>query len=136
MTFSLTAPRRSPVHDAVERGHRPVWGELARMPVALHLGDPVAEAQAVQRLALCDMSALPRVTLKGPGALALLGEQGISVPEAVMGTAPLGDRGLVARTGPAEFFIEDGPRDDHVARLCNVTGAFGHDRAGVRRCMR
>ena len=132
MTIVLTPQRRSPVHDAIEAGHRPAWRDLARMPVALHLGDPDAEPLAARRLALCDISALPRVTLKGPAALTLLGEQGISAPDAVMGTAPLGDRGVVARTGAAEFFIEDGPRGDHVARMCALTGVFGHDRADVR----
>ena len=131
MTILLTPPRRSPVHDAIEAGHRPAWRDLARMPVALHLGDPDAEPPAARRLALCDMSALPRVTLKGPAALALLGEQGIGVPDAVLGAAPLGGRGVVARTGSAEFFIEDGPRGDHVARVRTLTGAFGHDRPGV-----
>lgn len=129
-------PRRSPVHDAIDASHRPVWRNLARMPIALHLGEPDAEPPAARRLALCDMSALPRVTLKGPAALALLRGQGIDVPDAVLSASPLGDRGVVARTGSAEFFIEDGPRGDHVARVGALTGAFGHGRSGMHAATR
>jgi sarcosine oxidase subunit gamma len=100
-------PRHSPVHDALER-LAPRWGTLHGMPVALDFGRPEAEAEAVKTLALCDVTALPRVTVKGPGAERWLRDQGLAAPSDVYGVLPAGKDGRVARTGAAEFFLEGG----------------------------
>ncbi|MCE9590936.1 MAG: hypothetical protein K8S99_10470 [Planctomycetes bacterium] len=131
MTMLHLPHRRGPIHGLLESHHHPAWRDLAGMPIALHLGDPAVESQTAKKGALCDVSALPRVTLKGPGALWLLGEQGIAMPDTIYGATPLGSAGVAARTGSAEFFLEDGPAGNDVARLRAITGAFGHARPGV-----
>lgn len=99
--------RRSPVHDALER-LKPRWGALHDMPVALDFGSSGAEAERAKTLALCDVSALLRMTVKGPGAERWLRELGLEVPEAIYDAGRAGRGDLVLRTGGAEFLIEDG----------------------------
>ena len=123
--------RRDPIQGVLESHYEPAWRDLAGMPLAMHLGDPAGEPEVAKKLGLCDVSALPRITLKGPAALRLLGEQGIGVPDAVFGATQLGALGVAARTGASEFFLEDGPTGNDVARLRAITGAFGHARPGV-----
>lgn len=103
----MRALRHSPVHEALER-LQPRWGKLHEMPVALDFGHPQEEAAAVKTLALGDLSAFPLATVKGPGAETWLKEQGVAVPSNIYDVFPTGD-GMVARTGSAEFFIQDGP---------------------------
>ena len=99
--------RRSPVHDALEP-LKPRWGRLHDMPVALDYGDARGEAERARTLALCDVSALTRVTVKGPGAERWLREQGLQVPASIYGVARAGRSDLILRSGGAEFLIEDG----------------------------
>jgi len=111
-----TTLRHSPIHDAVDQ-LKPRWGKLRDMPVALDFGRPDGEAEGVKTLALCDLSALPRLTVKGPAAEAWLRDQGLSLPAVVYGVLPAGRDGLIARTGGAEFFLEDGISGNVVASL-------------------
>src|SRR5205085_2415456 len=72
-TMSEPARRRSPVHQLLgSQGAQ--WGQLAGAPVVLHVG-VINEAAFLPVLALCDVSALPKVGVKGPGAEAWLGGQ-------------------------------------------------------------
>jgi sarcosine oxidase subunit gamma len=107
-----TPTRLSPVHD--ELGHlHPRWGDLDGMPVALALGGRTLEQEQglARTLALCDVSALPRTVIKGPGAASFLEALGIAqaLPAEVLSVLPLKTGGLIARTGRAEFFLEDAP---------------------------
>ena len=112
-----TATRRSPVHDALER-LSPRWGQIGPTPTALSFGDPEGEAALKERLAICDVSALPRFGVKGPNASGWLESQGIDVPEAANAWSQLSDgRGLVARLGSSEFLVEDGPDGSAVEGL-------------------
>jgi sarcosine oxidase subunit gamma len=87
------------------------------MPVALDFGRPDGEAEGLRTLGLCDLSALPRLALKGPGAEAWLREQGLNVPAGIYDVLPAGRDGLIARTGGTEFFLEDGVSGNVVAGL-------------------
>lgn len=110
-------PRRiSPVHESLEHLHAR-WAVAHDMPVAADFGDPLAERAAAERVGLCDVSALPRVTIKGPAAASFLADRGLWVPDRVYGHFPLPDGGLIVRTGGAEFFIEDAWQGGTVARL-------------------
>ena len=77
----------------------------------------LASSQAAARLGLYDVSTLARVTLKGPGAADFLSGQGVVMPETIYECRELGEAGILARTGRAEFFIEDSGRDGTVARV-------------------
>lgn len=108
--------RVSPLHEALEHRH-PAWGTLHGMPVALGFAPPEAEARTAQALGLADASALRRLTLKGPGAAGLLQKRKVAVPDETFAVRLLGKAGLAARTGGAEFFLEDGPGDTAVTKL-------------------
>ena len=118
-----TAPERlSPVHEELEH-LQPRWGELGGMPVALSFGIAQTAAGSAGSLALGDASALPRLTVKGPGAEAFLAEQGLVPPAEIYAHVPLERGGLLARTGGAEFFLEDGPRGGIVGALSKQLAA-------------
>src|SRR5262245_9687771 len=108
------ASRLSPIHDLLEHLH-PRWGVLDGMPVALTFdGRAVEQEQGQARtLGLCDLSALPRLVIKGPGAASFLEARAVApaLPIDVFGVLPLKSGGLIARTGRAEFFLEDAPPD-------------------------
>src|SRR5438034_4122156 len=114
--MTSVAPRQSPMHDALaELG--PAWSQVRGMPIALHFGDSRAQAQRAQTLGLCDLTALPRIGIKGAGAESWLAEHGASIPASIYTHHPLKPGGLIVRPGAAEFFIEDGPSSEWVARL-------------------
>ena len=125
-TRTATPTRLSPVHDTLAH-LGPRWGDYRGMPIAAVCGDTAGEVALAGNLALCDVSALSRITVKGWGAAELLMSLGVSVPSKVLHTAPLQGGGLVVRTGAAEFFVEDGPEDTVTAR---VQAALGDGRAG------
>ena len=111
------AERRSPVHDLLTY-RNPQWGRVAGAPIALRFGD--GEAEAARELALCDLSALPKLGLKGAGAEGWLRRHEIEMPPATYDTARLPDGGLIARLGGADFFLEGGPSDGVLPRLAAV----------------
>jgi sarcosine oxidase subunit gamma len=114
-----TLTRRSPAHDALEH-LKPRWGRLQDMPVALDYGDPRAEAERAKVLALCDVSAFPRITVKGPGASRWLEDQGLEVPAGIYNAGRAGRTDRIIRTGGAEFLIEDGVDGQTARRLIST----------------
>jgi sarcosine oxidase subunit gamma len=67
---------------------------------------------------LRDVTSLPKMGVKGPGAAEWLAKQGLSVPAKIYGHATLsGSEGLIVRTGTSEFFLEDVAGGTRVARL-------------------
>ena len=68
-------------------------------------------------LSLCDLSYLPKVSLKGPESLTWLAQAGIPVPENVYGCRSSADGGLVIRTDRQEVFLEDGPASQRVSEI-------------------
>jgi sarcosine oxidase, subunit gamma len=126
----------SPMHEELENAKPQSWGRVGDMPVVLAFATPADEAQKVRKLAIADTSALPRLTLKGPQAKDLLISLGASAPEPIFSVFHSGQSGLAARTGTAEFFVEDGPKDNLVVRLHEVLGPFGDQKPGVYRVLR
>jgi sarcosine oxidase subunit gamma len=110
---SSSSTRCSPVHDALEHLH-PEWSLIHGMPAAINFRESSAEPRS---LALCDVSSIPRLGLKGPGAADWLIGQGLKVPSSIYGCTPVGKTGWVARAGTTEFLIEDSLGEDVVAKL-------------------
>jgi sarcosine oxidase subunit gamma len=76
------------------------------------------ETAAAQRhLALRDLSALPKLGVKGAGAEAWLRSHGIDVPTATYDTRPIEGGGLIARLGATDFFLEGGASDTVLPHL-------------------
>lgn len=109
-----TAERRSPVHDLLP-SRDAQWGRVAGAPVPLRFAPN--EAEAARELALCDLSALTKLGLKGPAAEAWLRRHEVTIPPATYDTARLPGGGLIARLGGADFFLEGGPSDGLLPRL-------------------
>jgi sarcosine oxidase subunit gamma len=107
-----TPTRLSPVHDQLDHLH-PRWSALDGMPVALTVGGRTLEQEQelARTLGLCDVSAVHRSVIKGPGAASFLEARGVAeaLPAEVLCILPLKTGGLIARTGRAEFFLEDAP---------------------------
>jgi sarcosine oxidase subunit gamma len=122
MTSIATPTRLSPIHDELEHLHAR-FVDVAGMPTAVAFGDAAKEQAIAADLGLCDVSWLHRTTLKGSAAAGILASQQIAVPEKIMDVAHLEEGGLIARTGGAEFFIEDGLRGSLVDRVSKTVQA-------------
>lgn len=95
--------RRSFVEDRLRAaGARlaPLNGGLA----AMDCGEPEAERAALRRLALVDLSLLPRTGFKGPGTPEWLAAQGVELP-APNRARRQADGSLVARLAPREALV-------------------------------
>ena len=104
----MNSPTRpSPIHTWLQ-AHGAQWGTSGDASVALSLHDEAAERAAVQQLALCDISGLAKLGLKGPGAVEWLKSHGINPPNELFAVAPIAGDGIVARLGNEEIFLEDG----------------------------
>jgi len=108
--------RRSPIHDCLEELN-PVWAEIQNMKVPVRFKDAAIETQLKAALSLCDLSCLPKMSVKGPESLAWLAQAGFQVPESVYSYRSLGDGGLVIRTDRQEVFLEDGPGSHRVSEF-------------------
>lgn len=80
-------------------------------------------------VAICDMSALRRCGVKGPGAAEWLDSVGIAVPARHNRWVDVAGGGMIGRLGHTEFFVEDGPQgnvvDTIIARFgAGVAGAY------------
>lgn len=71
---------RSPI-DAALRAAGAAFGAHAGVAAVTDYGDPGAEIAASRRLGLADLSPLPRVGFRGPGAREWLAAQGVDLPE-------------------------------------------------------
>jgi sarcosine oxidase subunit gamma len=117
-----SADRRSPVQSLLEsRGAH--WGRLAGAPIALRLGTAEEEAATLPDLGLCDLSALPKLGVKGPGAEEWLRGHTIDLPLATYDTQSLPDGGLIVRLGLEDFLLEGGATGDRLARLADGLAA-------------
>jgi len=91
--------------------------------VALSFGDPEAERAAARTLGLCDLSALPKLGVKGRKAAEWLQACGVEVPEPLYEVRNLGVDGIVARIGANEFLLEAGLKGDSLAELSEQLGS-------------
>jgi sarcosine oxidase subunit gamma len=124
--------RHSPVHDLLE-ARRARWRTVAGAQVAVRFGLAKNEREAARSLALCDVSALPKLGLKGPGTAFWLAENGVRIPGAIYETSSLEDGGLVVRAGEEEFLLESGMDARTVPDLAS---RLGEDAQGVYRIER
>jgi sarcosine oxidase subunit gamma len=123
------AKKESPMH--AEIAHlQPQWAQVNGMAVAANIGERARQARLLETLALCDVTALPRLGLKGPGAEALLQANGITPPPAIYDHRPLDGDGLLIRLGAAEFFLEEGISGNVVGKLANIQAANIQGQAG------
>jgi sarcosine oxidase, subunit gamma len=112
----ISPTRSSPIHTWLQV-HSAKWGTSGDASVALSLHDEAAERVAVKELALCDVSGLAKLGLKGPRAVEWLKSSGITPPSDIFAVAPIAGDGLVARLGNEEIFLEDGFGSTVVADL-------------------
>lgn len=84
------------------------WGELFKTSVVLTFDAEEVETKALQTLALCDISVLPKLGLKGPDAADWLHSQSIILPEGIYQTRKQSDGSLVVQLSSNEFLLEDG----------------------------
>ena len=97
--------RRSPVHGSLEELN-PMWAEVHGMKVPLRFKDTVGETHLKTELSLCDLSCLPKISVKGPESMAWLTQTRIRLPERVYEHCSLEDGSLVIRTDRQEIFLE------------------------------
>ncbi|MEX2285466.1 MAG: hypothetical protein WD648_00175 [Planctomycetaceae bacterium] len=107
---------RNPIYHLLE-ARRPEWGDVDGMPLALRFQSDEHERQAVRTLALCDVSSLPKIGVKGPDADHWLASRGIDVPPALFDAQRLPDGGVIARVGGDDFLLESGPTGETVAAI-------------------
>jgi sarcosine oxidase subunit gamma len=101
----MSYPRRTPVHAAIESSALE-WGDHFGMTVALAFTEPGVESGRLADLGLADLSAIPRVGLKGPTAETWLKDHGWPAPSATYERQRLDDGSLVVRNDTQEFLIE------------------------------
>ena len=103
--IAASASRRSAVHACLER-LEPMWDERDGAMRPAHFGDPEAEAAIAPVLGLADRGVLPRIGLKGPGAIEWARARGIPVPYDIYGWRRAADGSLTVRVGSGELFLE------------------------------
>ncbi len=128
----MTYPRTSPVQSELEK-LEPVWGELHAMRCPLRFAEPEEESERLGDLALCDLSALPKLGLKGSGAERWLRERGCPIPDKVYDWETIEEGGLIVRVDGEEFFLEDGLTGSRVADLAVVSGEGDYGFCPVQR---
>lgn len=116
MTIPVNSTRRSPIHDDLDaRGAE--WRLVGGVPFAIRLADEPAEREAAQSLAICDLSGLQKLGVKGRDAENWLLSEGVLTPAAIFESCPLSNGGVTVRFGTDEFFLEDGVGSQSVAAL-------------------
>ncbi|SLN57318.1 hypothetical protein [Oceanibacterium hippocampi] len=120
-------PRRSPLHRRLD-GLGAEWSFQGDAEVARHFGDPEGERTAAGRLALVDLSALPRGGYKGPAAIGWLAGLGALIGPEHNRAYPQADGSLIAKLAPTEAFIL-GPADGPADLLAAWEGAWNAEAA-------
>jgi len=108
--------RYSPIHPWLEK-RQPEWREVGGMPVALRLQPAEVEQQAMRVLALCDLSCLSKLGVKGRDSQSWLESQQVEVPQRVYESCHLADGGFVVRLATDEFLLESGIANESVPAL-------------------
>ena len=124
MSHPEIGTRRSPIHELLQSRHAE-WRVAAGAPLAVRIETEEAERAAAQTLALCDVSALPKLGLKGPDAEHALKDRGIEIPTAIYESCRLAGGGWIVRTGASEFFLESGATDESVSMLAYLDSVRG-----------
>ncbi len=116
---------RSPIHAWLER-RAPEWKNVRGTPMAVRLQEAGDEQTALNLLALCDVSALQKLGIKGPDAERFVADRGIAVPQAVYESQGLTDGGLIVRLAKDELMLESGISGEVLPQLSSdLTSAEG-----------
>jgi len=100
--------RRSFVYrKLIEAGAR--FEEIDAAAVVKDFGSPEGEAATLRRMALADLSPLPRIGFKGAGTADWLAAQGVTVPADSNRAERQADGGLAARLAPGEVWVLGAP---------------------------
>jgi sarcosine oxidase subunit gamma len=110
----MTTQRTSPLAHSLATLH-PEWVSVSGMPLAAVLHGDAPGRSAT--LGVCDLSALSRVGVKGPGAAQWLAARGVPVPDQPNTWRAIDGGGLVARLARTEFLVEDGFEGSTTVRL-------------------
>ncbi|NOY29676.1 MAG: hypothetical protein GXP28_05730 [Planctomycetes bacterium] len=98
------------------------WGELAGARVVLSLDSEEVETKALQTLALCDMSALPKLGVKGPSAAEWLLSEGVLLPKGIYQLQEQSDGSLVVQLSDTEFLLEESFASQTIQALSEKLG--------------
>lgn len=109
------------------------WGNIHAMEVPLHFDSHQSESTSMRDLAICDVSSLPKLGVKGRGAAAWLSGEGIPIPNGIYEWLPFDQGAMIIRLAPDEFFLEDTMEGEWVA---NLSGRLGRGFDGVYRVER
>jgi len=110
------ATARSPIHEWFQR-RQPVWKNVHGTPLAVQLQSAEEERTALDLLALCDMSALQKLGIRGGQAEHFIADRGIGVPTSIYESQRLTDDGLIVRLATDEFILESGISGDLLTNL-------------------
>ncbi|AWT60875.1 MAG: hypothetical protein DF168_02099 [Candidatus Moanabacter tarae] len=114
-------PRTSPLRSEWETMN-PILGEYFSMSVPEQFYSIEREREYLKDLALCDLSAFPKIGIKGDGATEWLEQQEIKIPKGIYQHLALPNNGLVVRLDHHEYFLEEGFEGTTVKRLSGVVG--------------
>ena len=124
--------RHSSLKNQFEK-QRPEWGEIHAMEVPLHFNSHQSESASMRDLAICDVSALPKLGVKGKGAATWLSEKGIPIPNGNYEWMIFDKGAMIIRLATDEFFLEDCTESNLVTDL---SGHLGWGLDGVYRVER
>ncbi len=93
------------------------WCQLGETPLPWQFAAAEEEQSAARDLALCDLSGLPLLEAKGPGAANWLVARDLPVPGAIYEGTSTSDGGWITRTGSAEFLLRGAPGSDLSERV-------------------
>jgi len=104
--FAHTQLRRSPIYRETQAAG--AFSEIINgAAVPMHYGNPDSELGRAQRMAIADLSGLPRTGFKGAGTIEWLQGQGLAIgPDSNMAYRQEGGA-LAARLAPSEIFLID-----------------------------
>ena len=118
--------RRSPIHSWLE-AQRPTWRLLEGCQVAISLQDVQDELATKSTLAICDLSVLAKLGIKGQAAADWLRSQQLSAPDRIYDVHRPANGGLIARLGTDEFLLESSLKLNDFSKLClRADQAPGH----------
>ena len=101
---TTSTEKRSPLHSW-HASHCDNWCQLGETPLPRQFATAEEEQSAAGELALCDLSGLPLLEVKGPGAAAWLSARNLPVPAEIYEGAPDSEGGWTTRTGSEEFLL-------------------------------
>lgn len=87
------------------------------MPIVVRLQSRETERVAAKTLAICDLSSLAKLGVKGLEAEDWLSDREVDVPDAVYGSCRLVGDGNIVRVACDEFLLESGVNNDTVQTL-------------------